>query len=538
MHASSAKINVRLLVCASLAGALALCGVANAQSTDTTQDTVQDTTPGTGTTLSTNGIFGCRGQGAQIANVGTTRAIGGVYVPVNDAAVTLNTGYLVYKECVLDGMARSIAQNASAEATIQQYRSVMQQMNTQGGPLTNYDAFLQPYNDQILSNQARAIQNSPMCGAFRGRVATALVRSLYTTRNSNAAQACSMSDAQRAAMINGTAPVNFSTIVDFATDNEFQRLEQELANTLSRQARLEQNMRDMVMMGRGMIPIFEPNQDPLAMRVVTPGFLIADAISQASGSGFRQLENANEIDQIVSNLWAGLTTQLVTSGGGIPGLFTGVGSTAGYIDRMVSATQASVRAGAANAAVAVLAGARQAEAAYLTAKQGIATALLGSADQLRSIENQCWGLIIPAVQTYAQTNGNPTLNIATSTQFSQPLIDAQIASAATTTSADILASQQALARLDQLIADVTNSASSAAQQQALVQLDQMVANNQLHTQQDAQNAATQRDSVTSVLTTLVNDTKVAWADSTDANVGWCNVNNTATVQRWFDAWRQ
>ncbi|MEK7155884.1 MAG: hypothetical protein AAB734_03320, partial [Patescibacteria group bacterium] len=69
--------------------------------------------PGTGTTpspapgsLSRDGIFGCRA--AQYANIGTLTAIGGVYVPVTDAAVTLNTGYLVYKECVLDGVVAMI----------------------------------------------------------------------------------------------------------------------------------------------------------------------------------------------------------------------------------------------------------------------------------------------------------------------------------------------------------------------------------------------------------------------------------------------
>ncbi len=540
MHELSATTSVRFLFCALLTGAVLFTATTvSAQGNDNpTQPPGDDNVEPPGTSLSTNGIFGCRGQGAAVANVGTTRAIGGVYVPVNDAAVTLNTGYLVYKECVLDGMARNIAQNATAEQMQQQWRSVNAQMNQPGGVMQNFDQFTEPYKQQILANRARAIQNGPMCGAFKNGVATALVRGRYTNRGSGVAQACAIPEATRTGMINRTTPVDWSTFVGYSTDNAVDRYETAWEETNTVEVHLEEDMRDQIMMGRGIIPIYEANSDPLSMRVVTPGFLIADSLAQSAGSGFRQLESANEIDQIVSNLFAGLTTRLITSGSGVPGLFTTTGTQPAYIDRMVSETQAMVRAGAVNAAMAVLAGARQTEAAYFAAKQGIASALIGAVTQLRGIENQCWNLIIPAVRTYSEANGNPTLVIATSTQFSQGIVDAQIRDVASTTEVEVRASQQALARIDQLIAQVSNSASSAAQQQALLELDRMIANNELHSVQDAQNAASQRDSVTSALATLVNDTRVAWADSTDPNLGWCNVNNTAVVQRWFNEWRR
>lgn len=533
----SATTNVRLLICASFATVYIFAASAHAQSTETpTDQTGSETTANT--TLSTNGIFGCRGQGAQVANVGTTRAIGGVYVPVNDAAVTLNTGYIVYKECVLDGMARNIAQNATAEQAQQQWRSVNAQLNQQGGVFQNSLDFFDPYEQQILANEARAIQNGPMCGAFRNRVATALVRAQYGSLGSSEAQSCSMPDAVRAAIENRTAPVDWSNIVTYATNNQIDQFEESFARTNAIKATFREDLREQISWGRGIIPIYEQNSNPLSMRVVTPGFLIADSLSQSAGSGFRQLESANEIDQIVSNLFAGLTTRLITSGSGVPGLFVTTGTQPAYIDRMVSQTQQMVRQGAVNAALAVLAGARQTESAYFTAKEGIATAIVGAVGQLRGIENQCWNLIIPAVQTHAQANGNPTLVIATSTQFSQGVIDAQIRTLASTTAAEATTSRQALALIDQLIVQVQNSASTAAQQQAILQLEQMVTEGRIHSTQDAQNAASQRDSVTSALATLVNDTRVAWADSTDPNLGWCNVNNTAVVQRWFNEWRR
>src|SRR3989338_4504606 len=48
-----------------------------------------------------HGIFDCNLNGAYAMSVGSMAATGGVYVPVADATVELNTGILVYKECIL-----------------------------------------------------------------------------------------------------------------------------------------------------------------------------------------------------------------------------------------------------------------------------------------------------------------------------------------------------------------------------------------------------------------------------------------------------
>ena len=60
------------------------------------------------------GIFGCNETGAYGMSVGSLSAVGGVYVPVNDAAVTLNTGYLVYKECVLRNVVDRIRESVTS----------------------------------------------------------------------------------------------------------------------------------------------------------------------------------------------------------------------------------------------------------------------------------------------------------------------------------------------------------------------------------------------------------------------------------------
>src|SRR3989338_6617413 len=50
--------------------------------TGTANDGVDPAVTAKSATLSNDGIFGCQGQGARVANIGTLTAIGGVYVPV------------------------------------------------------------------------------------------------------------------------------------------------------------------------------------------------------------------------------------------------------------------------------------------------------------------------------------------------------------------------------------------------------------------------------------------------------------------------
>lgn len=547
MHAKPATTNARLLLIALTLGATlaAFPFFVFAQGTDTTatdDPTAQTTDTFSPSSLSNNGIFGCLGQGARVANVGTTRAVGGVYVPVNDAAVTLNTGFLVYKECILDGMARKIAESGTTELGNQALRAFETGRNGNAQYVRNFRSDFQPRVDAIIVNGLSDQSTSGLCAAFRNSVRTAVVRNtLAVSRQTNVATRCSLtgSEVDQRALIQGRRGLNnwnewFALMEPENTPLGAARLtEQQLAITVLEDDR---NTREFLGYSGGVFSAYD-TQNPLTQRVVTPGFIIANAITQVTGSGYRQLESANEIDQVVANLWGGLSSRLLTSGSGIPGLFVSTGNQPAYADQMVAETRAAVRASAVNAAVVSLSGSRQSEAAYLTAKQGTASALINAINALRNEEKSCWTDMIPYVQTMATSQG-ATLVIATSTQFSQAIIDGQIREPASTTAAEVTRSQQILNTLDQLIATVTNSASSAAQQQALLQADQILATNPPHTQLEAQQAATQRDSVTSALSTLVNDTRTAWRQSTDPNLGWCNVNNTPSVERWFNAWKQ
>lgn len=501
--------------------------------------------------LSNDGIFGCLGQGARVQNVGTRAAIGGVYVPVNDAAVTLNTGFLVYKECILDGVARKIAENATGELGRTNLNAIATGRNGNPQFSVNQWAELAGQNDIITINFLNESNVGVMCPAFKTNVRGVVGRAYVTARNkTNQTITCSLPPAGQGRVWDRLAALRQEKNNAYGASLI---LRGELART---QAANEYNQRERWIINDGFYDTQDNSEDPLNNRVLTPGFIIARSLEQVLGSGFRQLESANEIDQVVSNLFGGLTTQLVSDTRGLVGLTQSLNGQPSYVDRMVAQTSAGVRQQAANAALGVIGAAREIEAAYRQAKEGTATNLTNAIIKLRAAEKQCWELVVPKVQERAQggtqtcttgafgqqvcttTGGNVTLVIATSTQFSQPIIDSQIAPLATTTINEIRASDAAIALLNQLIASVTNSASASNQQQALLRLDTMVANRQLHTTVDATNAVQQRDSVATALTKLVDDTIKAWGDSTDPNVGWCNVNNTATIDRWFNAWRQ
>ena len=502
-------------------------------------------------TLSNDGILGCLGQGARINNPGTTGAIGGVYVPVNDAAVTLNTGFLVYKECILDGVARRIAESGTSELGRQALTAFNQGRNGGAQFVRNEGEELLRQGNIIVVNSLGDANIGVMCPAFKTAVRGSSARArVQRTNQPNARFKCTLPTNANASFYEILAalrePQNSPYGAQLILDSQIQA-------TL---AYNEYNQRERWLRSNGVYDQMDNIDDPLGGHIITPGYLIAQSIGQIVGSGFRQLEGANEIDQVVSNLFGGLTTQLVADTHGLTGLSQSQNGQASYLDRMVAQTSANVRQQAANAALGVIGAARQIEASYRQSKEGIATGLEDSIRQLRGMEAQCWELIIPKVQERAgqgtqscTTNGfgqqtcttapgNISLNIATSTEFSQQIIDSNIAPLATTTIRDIRASDSAIALLNQLISGVSNSASASNQQQALLRLDTMVANRQLHTATDANNAIKTKDDVVTALTKLVDDTRKAWGDSTDPNVGWCNVNNPDVITRWFNEWRQ
>jgi hypothetical protein len=220
---------------------------------------------------------------------------------------------------------------------------------------------------------------------------------------------------------------------------------------------------------------------------------------------------------------------------------------------MTAESSAGLRNAAANAALGILAAARNVEAQYNQVVSAMANTLTNTIAQLRSMERQCWDIIAfntlpsPAkhVCAAAPVNGTCTglsgvqLTIATSSRyaFAQTVIDQNIVSVATQVSQNADRSRQALTLIDQLITGVTNTTSLDAQRLALVQLDQLVTQGRLHVQADVTAVQGQQAAVADTMAQLVTQTKTLWADDPDVAKGWCNVNNQAVIDFWDQQWR-
>jgi hypothetical protein len=489
--------------------------------------------------FSRSGIFGCNQNAAYRMSVGALSARGGVYVPVNDAAVTLNTGYLVYKECVLDGVSKRFAENASTGLVNKGLIDAT--TGRDGGPRwpADYIADVLARSDQTFVHLLESGALSTLDPTFQGDVVRAVARNYRAqTRVANQALACPYQGDLNAVLKGKTNDV-FGGLMALTNPacNPLgaYNLAQDYAN---REIALQkEEMLFRLTTGQGFYGVEEC--DPVTGRYITktPGSLVASNIAQLVQSGFRQLENVTEIDQMVGALFSSLSTQVISDSQGLTGLIQSVAGQPSYLEQMTREAAQGLRESAINAALQILSAARQIEAAYYNSMNAIGLSLTQTIGQLRQAEKSCWELVIPEAQNYASQH-NFQIQVATSTAFSQQIIDSQIAPLASTTIANIQKSERALSLIEQLIAGVTNTTSLEAQRIALQQLDSLVARGELHTQYDAQQAGQRRGEVEAAMADLVEDTVTAWGDSTDLNVGWCNINSPDVAQMWAEQWRR
>lgn len=499
------------------------------------------------------GIFGCNQIAGANASAGTMAAIGGVYVPVNDAAVTLNSGILVYKECVLRPLQDRLRESAMSALFKKNYVGV------ETGRDGNKRYVVDPGDEElIVSDKVTLViltdgTYDAINPAFRETVRRAVAANWQAETRSNKNLECDYNGDLRADITDPTGrpfvPENFEMLRDPAC-NEF--FVYQMARE-ERDARIAQALEYQRMQwdwGRGFYSVTDNAEDPLAEKILTPAATVQESYQTVLDSPVHQLESANDIGQMIGALFAGVTTQALTDSGGLAGLAQGAAGQPSYLDQVARESSQGVIGAAVNAALTILNASRQIETRYLAAMNAIASTLTQAINQLRNAERACWNLVIPAAQAYAQCP-NPTpgppgvvscgtsfqIQPATSTAFSQQVIDSQIRSLAQAAATNVQNSQRALGLIDQLIAGVTNTASLNAQRLALQQLDNLVAQRQLHTQYDAQNAEQQKEDIVTAMGGLVTDTVTAWGDSPDPGIGWCNVNNPDIPRLWAERWR-
>lgn len=495
------------------------------------------------------GVFGCNLNGAYAMSVGALSARGGVYVPVNDAAVTLNTGYLVYKECVLDGVTKREAESASSALANQTIRGCL--TGRDGKPCFSVDFRAEATQrvDQVVVDALKEENIAPMCEAFRGQVRTAVVRDYLASRQPNNQLKCTLdcSAADMQALLKGdvTKCGGISGLFKLVTNpvnspaGGYYVLENKIRNEALTEVGI---MRDQLLYSNGVYPNehVDTSGPYTVRRTQTPGYIVAQTLGTAIGSGYNQLQNATEIDQMVGSLYAGMSTHVVTDSGGLSGVLQSAGTQIPYLDQVARESAAGLRNSVVNAGLVTLNAARSVETQYLTIVNAIGTALTNAINQLRTTEQNCWNLVIPKAQEYARNNGGFPLRIATTTEaFAQKVISAEIGPYAQTAVDNIRAAERAVSLINQLIQGITNTNSLDAQRIALQQLDNLVATRQIHTQNDLATVEQQREAVVSSTNSIVQTTISTWGgDSTDPSVAWCNINNAEVAKYWAEKWRQ
>ena len=482
-------------------------------------------------------------------------------MPVADYAVELNTGVLVYKECVLRNIV--VRQREAALAAITRKADTAIQTGRGGNKqfVENQTQEMLTYvSDPTVATFLRGPELQALNPAFKSDVIRAVGVSYQTeTRDPTSALTCPFQGDISIYQKNPTENFNWEAFYAGTNPacNPFWAKMRAIEMRDARAGAAMAAQRDEWNWGRGYYALTDNASDPLARRVLTPSVTVQESFQNILDSSVRQLEQANDIGQMIGALFAGLETQIIGGPGGLAGISKSTGGQPSYIDRVVSGSAQGLRNAATNLALQVLATARQVEVAYLQTANAIVAALTQAGAQLRGAENQCWDLIISRVCSVSAPNalnectgkeGDPlnpqtvTYRVATSTAgYAQSVITTQISPLVAIAATNTVTSQAALARIDTLIRGVSNTSSPDAQHNALLALDALVAQRQIHTQTDIDGPngiVRQLNSVQAAMNTLVTDTVKSWADDPSPAIGWCNVNNPAVIQAWRDTWRR
>lgn len=379
--------------------------------------------PPTATGFLREGVFGCS-AGRYPLDVAALQSVQGVYVPVNDAAVTLNTGYLVYKECVLDGVV-SATREAATGAMVRSILTAAQR-GRNGAPeyVAGPARELGQRADVEMIEFVKQYNVRDICTPFQQQVRVAVVNEYFrSTRDPNISFRCSIEPSELAARNRGefTGWDTWMDLLDPSNTELGSYFETSFA--ASNKVRQEtENLAAQWQWADGWYPREERvctptefGEEKCEWRTLTPGNMVAKIVEQAVTSGFRQLENADEIDQVVNSLFSGVTNQIMGDVRGFAGLSENRLGRAPYLDQLSAASSGRLRDSAANTGITILNAAIAIEQEFNSKKRAIKALLEQAASQLRAAETQCWIRVEEAVRTLAQQEG-AQLRISTSTE--------------------------------------------------------------------------------------------------------------------------
>lgn len=526
-----------------------------------------------GTSAGFSGIFSCNQNGAYAMSVGALGASGGVYVPVADASVELNTGTLVYKECVLREVVD--AQRQAATAGITQVATQNIQTGRNGSP-----QYVVQQGQEVTQVRTTAvttyIQNntSSLTPAVQQAIAQGYSMATY---NSSSMLTCPYAGAATDFTSANPSGNIWNDILAIATPcNPLFSYVDGNAQALDYAAQEQNCLQNEWQWGGGFYSVTTGSGGPCEQQVITPSSDVNSSYANILNSGYNQLQSANDLGQMVGALFAGISTEVLNGTlGGVTGLTQSIAGQPSYLQQVNSQEGGNLQSTVANAALDNLDPALALEQQYYKIMSQTADDLTGAISQLRNTENTCFQQVVQALcPSGVASNGTCTdingvqLTISTSTEFSQPLLDAPLSGGesinqlASTTLKNITVSTQALALINQLIQNVSGS-SASAQALAVTEVTNLENSGQLHTSPEINapgtGALAQQTNVQNALNTLTTNTPQLWAGTdpnntsnnnipwngsigatqlaSDPGVGWCNFKNPTTLSAWESLWK-
>ncbi len=502
-------------------------------------------------------VFTCNKNGQVTASAGSTTVLGGPYVPVADYAVELNTGLLAYKECVLREVVTS--KRKAALATVD--NQVLTQFNTGNGGGGYPSRELGREEVQVGDRTTlRNLQNDSLSGfndAIEGNVKQVVARGYSNVRDPRKAFECEY-QGDLNAVYSGVPTGNywdaFTAVSDDPACSVFSAAELGSDALAAQDAYELYKNRERLGWGDGIYDV--AHYDEFGFRITdTPGQMVLAQAIQSVQSPYKQAQEADDIGEMMDGLYLGVTNQVLTPGtqgsgtggtagsaGGLAAITQALGGALSYMQQVVQTTGSGYAETTGNATIGILQAALSTERSYNGVISSSASLLTQTISSLRAKENQCYTIITNAVcesgsvasSTCTGVNGGGTLNITTSTAFSQKVIDgsSNIRTLANSSVANLNTSNQIITRIQQLISGLAANPTQAAQAAALAALSAI----NPHNGNDVSSAQQNQQSLSTLMANVLTNTTTSWTESTDINTGWCNVNNQPLKDAWTSCW--
>ncbi|MEX0652170.1 MAG: hypothetical protein WD509_01290 [Candidatus Paceibacterota bacterium] len=465
---------------------------------------------------SAGGILSCLAGGYIDGFLGAGASAIGLVVPVNDSLVTSNTGTIKNKDCVLDGLTTVVRDVLISSMT----RSIVNWINGgfDGNPafITDLEGFLLDVGDQVVGTYIEGSELAFLCSPFQLDVRISLALDYYT--NARDRVSCTLT---------GVIENLNDSFDDLSSKNSWDSWLELSVNPhnnpygsflASRQAMrqsiasAQNNQQSILNWGSGFrsyevcdtAGVQDPNDSAnisvgnFNCRIATPGVVINEQLSQTLGSGFRQLELADEINEIIGALLGQLSKQVLGgSRSGLSGLSSSRYGRPSYVNQLVSASNEKSESEFRSYGTSVVDGSINTESQLITSKK-VSLARLNASETLLKSLAVCY-------EGKLSTTQNPTLTPEERTTATEGMNTASSTIAASITplqkliTDDIAHAENNISKLLVIKENLKNTTSQAGVDRVLAnELDPLVKDKIIHSQPDFVIATQQKEDISSI----------------------------------------